>query len=133
MKDYLSQRGDMYATQRFPKGEFNQYNPIDNYSAMMRRISNIGADTLRTIDFLSSNEDPVADTIESAISTLETKLQVMRDSIQYSSKLKMELGDVPSDISMIDMSKGRFENMSYSHTDRGIVLNSTVAKQAREI
>lgn len=133
MKDYLNQRGDMYATQRFPKGKFNQYNPMDNYSAMMRRISNIGIDTLRTIDFLSLNEDPVADTIESAISTLETKLQVMRDSIQYSSKLKMELGDVPSDISMIDMSKGRFENMSYSHTDRGIVLNSTVAKQAREI
>jgi nanoRNase/pAp phosphatase (c-di-AMP/oligoRNAs hydrolase) len=131
MKKYLEQRGDKYVTQRFPTGSFNKNNPTSNYSAMLRRISKIGTDVAYTVDFLKENEDPIAETIESAISTLEVKLQIMRDSIQHSSKLKMELGDALSDISMVDMTKGTFQNISYSHTDRGLVLNSTISKQAK--
>ncbi len=133
MKDYLDQRGDNYVTQRFPSGAFNQYNPVENYSALLRRMSRIGEDIEGTIEFLSENEDSVIDTIELAVSTLEVKLQVMRDAIQNSAKIKMDLSGAPSDVSMIDLSKGRFENMSYSVSDHGIILNSKTVKYAVEI
>jgi hypothetical protein len=124
MKNYLDNRADNYVSQRFPEGSFNHYNPVENYAALLSRIELIGADIQRVVEFLSAEEEDVTDTIEEAVSTLEIKLQTIRDSVQYLSKLKLELDGQPSDIAVIDLSNGHFGNMSYSIEDHGLIMNS---------
>ena len=128
MRIYLANRGAKFVINTFPDGNISEYNSYETYRAVLNKIRKIGLDIDDTISFLAEEEDDVVNTIESAIATLETKLQVIRDAVQYSSKLKMDMGGRPSDISVVDLSRGSFTNMNYSNTDRGLVLSSNTGE-----
>ena len=134
MKDFLEQREDKYVREVFAPSSINPYTSREQYKAMLKRISSIGENLKDSLDFLDSTSVDVESTIEKAISTLETKLQVIRQSAKFITKMKFEtrLISSASDISVIDISKGRFKNINYSVTDRGLVMDSSTTINLKE-
>lgn len=124
MKNYLDNRGGMYVSESFPEGDFGEYNTFQICTAVLNKIKRVGDAVGRTVGFLSEEEESVIGTADRAIEMLETKLQVMQDAIEYSSRLKLDMGGKSADISVVDLSKGMFVGMNYSVTDSGVILNS---------
>lgn len=122
--NFLEHYGDMYVSKRFPEVKIGNFNIEEHFTALLNRVHYVSENINSTLVFLEDNEKEISDYIVKIFNTLELKTQIITDSIQYASKLKFETGDIPSDISIIDMSSGIYSNCLYSTIESGIVLDN---------
>lgn len=126
MNNYLSKRANKYVRETLSASSASRYNSINQYRALLKRVESIGLNIEDSVNFLNESSPEILEALEGAVSALESKLQIIRDSAKFISKTKFETRLISdgSDISVIDISRGEFSNMSYSVTDHGIVMNS---------
>jgi hypothetical protein len=134
MKEYLSTRARYYVLEELNINSLSKYNSVYQYTALLERITSLSENIDRSLSFMEENTPDVEDSIETAIYTLETKVQIIRDSLQFINKIKMDLNSTgtSSDISIVDLSRCSFSNMNYSVTDRGVVLSSVTTIHLKE-
>lgn len=130
---YLENRETAYIVTQLEDINLSRYNSDLQYKALLTRVSTIAATMSESITFLDDNEESVLKAIESALSTLEIKVQVIRNAARFLSKSKLEVRSVSSesDISIIDLSKGSFNGLNYSFSDSGVVLDSGDTKHLK--
>lgn len=126
MKEYVENRNRVYVREELNASGISRYNSIDQYRALLSRAKSISENISSTIEFLLTNKDDVLNTVDTAISTLENKVQIIRESAKFLSKQNLEVRSISSeaDISVVDLSRGSFNNTSYSITDRGVIIDS---------
>lgn len=134
---YLEERSDYYVLQEFSNIHPGVYNAPEKYSAILRKSLDIKDNIERSLNFFSDNSDSVLESIDNALNKLETKLQIIRDNAIFLNKIKLELASTSNefDISVIDLSKGKLDNVSYSSIDKGVILetSSSIGVTRREL
>jgi hypothetical protein len=123
---YLDNRAFNYTTKRLNVSGVNRFVSKEQYSAILRRVRLVSEEISSAMSFLSDASPEALLVAEKLIETLEKKLETLRQSARFLTKLKLETRFMSeeSDISIVDITRGTFINMNYSITDRGIVLNS---------
>ena len=125
MKQYLEHRNDMYVREEMNAPSL-RYQSVSHYAAALRRVQSVSSNISSTLSFLEGSSDNILESIETALGTLENRVQSIRDAAQVSAKIKTEIVSISADadISVVDLSSGGFDNCSYSLRDRGIILNA---------
>ncbi len=126
LMEYLDRRAFNYVTKNLNVHSLSRFTSIEQYKAILRRIRLVSDDIETAVSFLDETSPEALETATSLIDTLEKKLEVIRQSARFLTKLKYETRFISeeSDISLIDLTKGTFNNVSYSVVDSGIVMDS---------
>jgi len=124
--EYLDRRAFNYATKTLNIGNLSKFISIDQYRAILKRIKVSSEDIGSSILFLDETSPEALSTANSLVETLEKKLEVIRQAARFLTKLKYETRFISeeSDISLVDLTKGTFNNLNYSIVDSGIIMDS---------
>ena len=127
MKEFLKHSGDMYVSDRYPVIKIGNYNLHEQISSLLTKVKVVGESINKSLVFLENNEEEVISSINTVFDSLETKTQILIDSIQYASKLKYSTSNSPSDISVMSISTAKYHNCVYSISHGGIILSNAVS------
>lgn len=120
-KDYLQNRTNYYVVEDFNGRAISRYNHAEQYNALLKRMQSIANNIENTLDFLETSDPEVYSVIMSTLDKLEAKVQSIKRAARAISRSNKDAGRI-ADISVVDLTHGTFDGMSYSVTHNGLIL-----------
>jgi len=125
MKDFLENRNSFIIRERVDYAA-DIYNDHNRMVAIFDSLKDKSADIESHIDFLSNNVDEIEDNIDNLIKTLKNRIAYLTSAIVHISKLKTSYPAIAKegDIKLVDLTSGVYKDISYSHTDSGLIMDA---------
>jgi len=125
MKDFLENRNSFIINTRvdYVADIYNDHNKI---VAIFNSLKSKSINIEDHVDFLSNNIDEIDNNIESLVKTLKNRIAYLTSAIVHIGKLKMSYPAIAKegDIKLIDLTTGTYNDISYSHTDSGLIMDA---------
>jgi len=125
MKKFLDNRED-YLIGRRVDILSDIYNDKNRLESIFNMLKNRSLEVDSSISFLEENIDDIEDAIHNISTSLKNKISHLITSVRHIGKLKLSYPAVSKegDIKLLNLTTGSYNNITYSHTDSGLILET---------
>ncbi|RLA68371.1 MAG: hypothetical protein DRQ78_00840 [Epsilonproteobacteria bacterium] len=126
MKEFLDKRNSFIINNRVGYTA-DIYNDHDKVIAIFNSLKEISTNIEDHVDFLIENIDEIEVDVKNLMDIMKNRISYLTSAIVHIGKLKMSYPAIAKegDIKLVDLTKGSYDNISYSHTDSGLIMNAT--------
>ncbi|RLA68387.1 MAG: hypothetical protein DRQ78_00755 [Epsilonproteobacteria bacterium] len=125
MKEFLDNREDFLIERRVDLTS-DLYNSRDRLESIFDILKNRSVEIDSSIEFLEENIDDVELAIRNISKSLKDKISHITTSVVHIGKLKLSYPAISKegDIKLVDLTSGSYNDMAYSHTDSGLIMET---------
>ena len=133
MREFLENRLDNRIDQDISL-QSDIFNDAIRTSAMLDVISDKSIEVKGAVEFLTDNISILENSIDGAFFSIEEKIAYLTSSIIHINKIKVSIAATARkiDVKLVNLTNGLYDNMSYSATDRGLIMSTVYTTRFRE-
>ena len=126
IETYLKDRGNSVLS-NIKEKDIGLFNSDSELLSILSKLNKSAEDSSDSINFLSEHIDDIEEAIDNVLNAVLLKISFMRSSVSNMNRsfYTPATNSVNSDISILDLTKGKYDNMSFSITDSGLIIDTS--------